>query len=70
MTISTNRNKNQTTKKKPKKEIVRSHPVISGKASMVLTGRADAEEKMMLVMFAQERSKQATFWNGNIKFYF
>lgn len=37
---------------------------------MVFAGRAGAEKKMMLVMFAQERGKQSSFWSTNIKFYF
>lgn len=36
---------------------------------MVFAGRAGAE-KMMLVMFAQERGKQSSFWSTNIIFYF
>lgn len=44
------------TAKKIKIEIIRSYPILSGKVYMVLTGRAGAEKKMMLVMFAQERS--------------
>lgn len=65
MTISTNRNKKQTSKNPPK-YIIRSYPIISSKVDLVLTGRAGAENKMMLVMFAQERSKQTGFWSSNI----
>lgn len=56
------------TAKKIQLEIIRSYPILSGKVYMVLTGRAGAQK--MTVMFAQKRSKLASFWSSNIKFCF